>query len=299
MKKRALAIVLTACMGLLAACSGGSKPAATQAAAPAATQAAPAATQAAAPAATEAAKPKETITLRLGHTNAETDARQKEVLKFKELVEERTNGGIKVEVYAGGVLGTAREMVEGLPLGTCEIVVEGYNCMSYFSDKTYDPAPYLYDSYEHFMKCWYDSPVGPKWTEYAAEVGYTVFAPSFRGFRITTSKVPFYDAEGVKGLKIRTPNTKIFVDTWTQLGAQATPMNLSETLTGLQQGTVEAQENPVIMSYTSGFYDVCKYIIKTNHSCGADIFMMDTDFFNSLDPEYQKIIVESATECAK
>lgn len=239
------------------------------------------------------------IVLRLGHTNAETDSRQTEVLKFKEIVEEKTGGAIQVEIYAGGVLGKAREMVEGLPLGTCEIVVEGYNCMSYFSDKTYDTAPYLYDNYEHFMRCWYESDAGATWTKYAAEVGYTVFAPSFRGFRIVTSKKPFYDAEGAKGLKIRTPNTQIFVDTWVELGAQATPMDLSETLTGLQQGTVEAQENPVILSYTSGFYDVCDYVIKTNHSCGADIFMMDTNFFNSLSKEYQDIIVNAAVECAK
>jgi tripartite ATP-independent transporter DctP family solute receptor len=251
------------------------------------------------PAASSGAAPGEQIKLVLGHTNAETDSRQTEVVKFAKLVEERTNGAVKVEVYASGVLGTAREMVEGLQVGLDHIVVEGYNCVAYFSNLAYDTLPFLYDNYDHFMASWYDSDVGKKWIQIADSVNITAFAPSFRGFRIVTSKKPFKNAQEVKGLKIRTPGTQPFIGTWQALETQATPMNLAEVLTGLQQGTIEAQENPVIMSYNYGFYDVCKYVIKTNHVCGADIFMMDKSFFNTIDPKYQTIIKDSAVECAK
>ncbi len=283
MKKQITGMFVCLAMGLIAGC-GPSKESAAASSDPAAKGAKPAVNP---------------IVLRLGHTNAETDSRQTEVLKFADLVEKRTDGAVQVKVYAGGVLGTAREMVEGMQVNLCEIVVEGYNCMAYFSKLGYDTLPYLYDNYEHFMAAWYKSDVGPKWKSIASDVGFEVFGPSFRGFRIVTSTKPFKNADEVKGLKIRTPNVQPFIGTWKALGTQATPMNLAEVLTGLQQGTVEAQENPVILSYNFGFYDVCKYVIKTNHVCGADIFMMSKKFFDSLDPKYQKVIKETADEVAK
>lgn len=76
-------------------------------------------------------------------------------------------------------------------------------------------------------------------------------------------------------------------------------MSLSEVLAGLQQGTIEAQENPVSLSYNYGFYDACDYVIKTNHVCGADIFMIDTNYWNTLDPDVQKVFKETAIECSK
>lgn len=239
---------------------------------------------------------KDAVHLRLGHTNAETDSRHTAVLKFADLVEERTGGKVTVEVYGGGVLGTAREMVEGLQVDMLEIVVEGYNCMSYFTDLAMDTLPFIYDNYDHFMASWYDSDVGDTWISYAEDVNFEVFAPSYRGFRIVTSTKSFTTADEVVGLRIRTPTTSPFLETWQALETQATPMSLSEVLTGLQQGTIEAQENPVSLSYNYGFYDVCDYIIKTNHVCGADIFMMDKTFFDALDADVQAVIKEAAEE---
>lgn len=242
---------------------------------------------------------KSPVTIRIGHTNAETDSRHVMLLKFADLVKERTQGKVIVDVHGGGTLGTAREMVEGLQIGMLEAVVEGYSCMSYFTNKGMDTLPFLYDNYDHFMKCWYNSDIGAMWISYAEEVGFEVFAPSYRGFRIVTSTKPFTNADEVKGLRIRTPTISPFLETWKALETQATPMALSEVLTGLQQGTVEAQENPAGLSYTFGFYDACKYVIKTNHVCGADIFMMSKEYFSSLDTDVQKVFKDTAIECAK
>lgn len=241
----------------------------------------------------------EPVTLVLGHTNSETDSRQTEVLKFKELVEERTNGQVLIEIYPGGVLGNQQEETEGLKLRTQDILVEGYNIVSFYSDYCNDTLPYLYDNYDHFMACWYDSEVGDMWKGYAADAGFTVFAPAFRGFRVTTSNKKFTNADEIAGLKIRVPGGDVWSKTWEQLGAQPTPMDLSEVITGLQQGTVEAQENPVLLSYSYGFADVVDYLILTNHVCGADVFIMDSDRFSELSEEYQEIIVEAAEEAAK
>lgn len=241
----------------------------------------------------------EPVTLILGHTNSETDSRHTMVVKFKELVEERSGGELLIDIYAGGTLGNQSEETEGLKLRTQDILIEGYNIISFYSEYCNDTLPYLYDNYDHFMACWYDSEVGDMWKGYAADAGFTVFAPSFRGFRMVTSMKPFTNADEIAGLKIRVPGGDVWSKTWQQLGAQPTPMDLSEVITGLQQGTVEAQENPVLLSYNYGFADVCKYLILTNHVCGADIFIMDSSRFEELSEEQQKILVEAAEECAK
>ena len=302
--KKFTAIALSAALiASLAACSKPAAPAATTAAAaPAATTAAQAAAPAAttaAPAATEAAKKADPITLVLGHTNAESDTRQTMVLKFKDIVEEKTNGEILIDIYAGGTLGGSREEIEGLKMGTQDILVEGYNIISFYSDMCNDTMPYMYRDYDHFMKCWYDSKVGEMWTKYAADAGFTVFGPSYRGYRVVTSMKPFHNADEVAGLKIRVPGGDVWAKTWQTLGAQPTPMDLSEVITALQQGTVEAQENPVLLSYNNGFADVVKYLIRTNHVCGADVFIMDSDRFAQLTAEQQQILKDAAVEAAK
>ena len=286
--KKAISILLALAMSLSLVACGGSGGSTGGSSAPAASAGA-----------SEAAKPADPIKLVLGHTNSETDSRHTMVMKFKELVEERTNGAIEIEVYAGGVLGNQAKETEALKLRTQDILVEGYAIGSMYNDLCNDTLPFLYDSYEHFMACWYDSEVGDMWLKYGEDAGFTMFAPSFRGFRVTTSMRGFNNADEIAGLKIRVPGGDVWSKTWQQLGAQPTPMDLSEVITGLQQGTVEAQENPVLMSYNYGFADVCKYLIRTNHVCGADIFIMDSARFAELSEEHQTILKEAAEECAK
>jgi tripartite ATP-independent transporter DctP family solute receptor len=239
------------------------------------------------------------VKLLLGHTNAETDPRQTMVENFAKQVSEKTGGKVTVEIYSSGKLGNGKEEIEGLSMGTQDILVEGYAIMAMFSNKCMDSLPYLYRDYNHFMNCWYNSKAGEVWIEYAADAGYTAFAPSYRGFRDVTSMKPLATVQDIAGLKIRTPDSEPFVSTWTNLKAQATPMDLAEVITGLQQGTIEAQENPVLLSYNYGFADVCKYLILTQHSCGADIFMMGNERFNKLPEGVQTILVEAAIICAQ
>lgn len=240
-----------------------------------------------------------TVKLILGHTNAETDPRQTMVENFANQVSEKTGGKVTVEVYSSGKLGNGKEEIEGLSMGTQDILVEGYAIMAMFSNKCMDSLPYLYRDYNHFMNSWYNSKAGETWIGYAADAGYTAFAPSYRGFRDVTSMKPLSSVKDIAGLKIRTPDSEPFVSTWTNLKAQATPMDLAEVITGLQQGTIEAQENPVLLSYNYGFADICKYLILTQHSCGADIFMMSSERFNKLPEAYRTVLVEAATICAK
>ncbi len=241
----------------------------------------------------------ETVVLRLAHINSESDPKHQEALKFKELVEAKTGGAVRVEVYGSGVLGDVREIIEGLQLGTNEIVIEGFGTIpSYSRLSLLDLAPFLYRDRDHFSKVWHGE-LGREILDAAgAEAGMKLFGPSYRGVRVVTSTRRFSTVEELQGLKIRVPSDDMSVQTWQALGASPTPMAMTEVMTGLQQGTIEAQENPPILSFNFGLADVCDYLIETNHRWSADVFMMDAAFFAGLSPEHQQAILEAGNEAA-
>ena len=120
----------------------------------------------------------------------------------------------------------------------------------------------------------------------------------YRGAREVTSKKKFTTPDELKGLKIRVPSQQIYIDTWNVLGASPTPLALTETFTALQQNTVEAQENATIESYGFGFYDVCDYLIKTNHVYSTDVFTFNRDYFNKLPQDIQEALEKAAKEAS-
>jgi len=239
------------------------------------------------------------IVMRLAHINAETDPKHAEALKFKELVEKKTGGKVVIEVYGGGVLGDVREIIEGLQIGTNEIVIEGFGTIpSYTELSLLDLVPFMFRDRAHFDNVW----KGDVGREILAKAGdeskMVLFGPSYRGVRVTTSVKRFTNLAELKGLKIRVPADDMSVKTWQALGARPTPMAMGEVLTGLQQGTVEAQENPPILSYNFGLADVCKFLVRTNHRWSADVFMMDKKYFAKLPESVRTAILEAGQEAA-
>ncbi|MCB6610864.1 TRAP transporter substrate-binding protein [[Clostridium] symbiosum] len=241
----------------------------------------------------------EKIVMRLAHINSNTDPKQMEAEKFKELVEEKTGGKVQIDIYGAGQLGDVNEIIEGLKLGTNEIVIEGFGTIpSYTQLSLLDLVPFMWRDRDHFDKVWNGELGQELLKEASVESGITLFGPSYRGIRVTTSKKPFHNLAELKGLKIRVPSDDMSVKTWEALGAAPTPMAMNEVLTGIQQGTIEAQENPAVLSYNFGLADACKYLIKTNHRWSADVFMMDQDYFNNLPEEIQTAVLEAGKEAA-
>lgn len=240
------------------------------------------------------------IVMKLASANPTGDIKDLTAKKFAEIVAKKTNGKVKVEVYSGGTLGDWREAIEGLGLGVNEIVLESIGGLDAYSKlANVDAVPYIYRDYDHFIKVWYGD-IGKEILDKVGQEGhFKILAPMYRGARIVTSQKEFTNLAELKGLKIRAPNIQVYIKTWQTLGAAPTPLALTEVFTALQQGTVEAQENPIIESYGHGFYDVCKFLILTNHVFSADMFIFNDKYFNNLAPDIQKAIEESAKEAAQ
>lgn len=240
------------------------------------------------------------IVMKLALASAAGDIRDRTCLKMAELAKEKSGGRVVIEVYSGGQLGDWRDTIEGLSMGINEIVLESLGTLDAYSDMAnIDAVPYLYRDVEHFKKAWY-GPIGEKILKTVGDEGnFKLIGAQNRGARIVTSKVPFNNLAELKGLKLRVPNIQVYIETWKTLGATPTPLAFTETFTAIQQNTVVAQENPIVLSYNMSFYDVCKYLIETNHVYSADMFIFNKQYFEGLPADVQKVLTEACNEAAQ
>ncbi len=217
--------------------------------------------------------------------------------KFAELVKEKTNGEVQVEVFSGGALGSWREAIEGLKPAIVNVVIESVGSIAaYTKFANIDAVPFLYRDPDHFKKVWF-SDLGTQIMDRAGkEGGFMLLGPMYRGARYVTSTKKIVDANDLSGFKIRVPSIKIYMDTWNKLGAISTPMNFTEVYTGIQQGTVNGQENPLQACYAAALYEVCPYLIMTKHVYSVDTFIFDRQFFEGIPDKYQTAIQEAANE---
>ncbi len=245
--------------------------------------------------------PDKPLVIRLANASAVGEIKDQVAVKLSELVAERSKGCIDIQVYSGGVLGDWTDTIEGLKMGMNEVVLEGFSSYaSYDPSANLDAIPYLFESYDHFMKV-YQGDLGEEVLDYVGGTcGFKFLGAQYRGFRVTTSNKKFTNLEELKssGLKIRVPSVESYLILWEALGASPVVIGLTDTFTALQQSTVDAQENSIIESYGHGFYDVCDYLIRTNHICGCDVFALDLNYWNGLPAEVQEVIEECANEAA-
>ncbi|MBQ6293846.1 MAG: TRAP transporter substrate-binding protein [Lachnospiraceae bacterium] len=220
--------------------------------------------------------------------------------KFAELVSQKTNGKVTVELYPNSALGTSAECIEGLAAGVCNIVFDPIDNYAAWSEiANINPAPYLYSGIEHYRKVW-EGEVGRKILDAIGEQsGKILLGAGLQGVRIMTTTKPIKTVEDVKGLKLRVPTSSMYIETWAWLGATPTPISASEAFTAIQQGTCEGQENPYGASVGLSMYECCKYVTETNHVYGTDSFGFDKTYFNNLPAEYQKALREAAEEACK
>ncbi|WP_102347436.1 TRAP transporter substrate-binding protein [Bacillus sp. Marseille-P3661] len=242
----------------------------------------------------------ETKTIRAGIGLNDQHPQYIALLKFKEIVEEQTNGSIKVETYHSGQLGDDRTMTEALQLGTQEVTIPSTAPIANFlpAFSVFD-FPFLFPN-EQVADAVLDGPVGQKFLDMLPEQNLVGLAYWENGFRDLTNSVrPVATAADMKGLKIRTMENDLHLEAFRALGANPTPMAFTELFTALQQGTVDGQENPYATIYLQKFNEVQKYISDTHHIYSPFVFLMSKSFYDGLTPEQQEIVKNAAVEAGK
>lgn len=245
----------------------------------------------------EGASTCESATLTLGHAGSDTDPRQSASESFKEKVEAATDGGLTVEVHGNSTLGTWEEMIEGLQLGTTDVVIESLLSLESYSDlASIETTPFLYDSPEQFFEVW-EGDLGDEIKSTIGEAtGYTILGNMYRGPRELTTKVPVTDLAGLSGMTIRTPSAETMVNTWMELGARAEALPWSEVYSALEQGVIDGQENPLDVAVFNGIYEVAPEITMTSHMYANYHFLMWDESLSGMCQEYQDAIRTAADE---
>jgi tripartite ATP-independent transporter DctP family solute receptor len=216
---------------------------------------------------------------------------------FAKLVEERTKGDVAVKVHINAVLGGGREALEAVEVGTQTMVDAALAPVFGF-----EPAfgvlnlPYLFTSRTQ----WYellDGPLGTELLTMLERLGFVGLGYPENGIRHVTNNVrPITKPEDLKGIKIRVMQSPVFISTFKTLGALPTPIPWAELYSALQQGVVDAQENPVVNIYGSKFYEVQKFLSMTGHTYDPNVYFLNKKFFDSLSGEYQAILRSTAKE---
>ncbi len=245
----------------------------------------------------KAEDPGKITVMKIGSTVKADIALGKAEDKFKEVVERETNGSIKVEVFHDSQLGGERDIMEGIQIGTVQGGAVGTAVASNFSPRFgLWSLPFLFpDSNTSYRIL--DGPIGQEVLDDLEDIGIIGFNYWESGIRnLTNNSKEIKLPNDLSGLKIRTLESQIQLDIWTELGALPTPMAFPELFTSLQQGVVDGQENPYSVVASSKFYEVQKYLTETAHLIGVNAFMVNKDFFEGLTDAEQAAIKKAATE---
>lgn len=218
------------------------------------------------------------------------------VLKFGEELEKLTDGRITIRPHYDNALGGEREVFEGMGVGTIDAGIISTGPMGGFIDEflLFD-LPYIFENHEH-VYAFLDSEHGDELAKLVEEeANVKLLAWMENGFRHNTNSVRAIETpEDLKGIDHRTQESQVQIDTWTALGANATPMAWPEVYTGLQQGVIDSQENPLPTIYDMKFYEVQDYLNLTKHVYHPAPLMMSKKLFDSFSAEDQELILEAA-----
>lgn len=239
----------------------------------------------------------ETVVAKLAHTAAADGCYQIGAEKFAELVYEKTDGAVKIEVYPNSQLGSDNEIYESLQMSAVQFDIAGFDGMGAFvPDVKIFNLPFLYSSREEVFSV-LDSELFKELTEQYLQYNIRFLGCFDAGFRqLQTTDTAINSIEDLKGLKIRVPEDPAFMSAMEALGAAPTPTAYSECFMSLQSGVIDGIEVPLDVFGGNGFGEVCKYFAYTNYIFNAPALYVADDFYQSLTPEQQQAIQDAAQE---
>ena len=233
-------------------------------------------------------------TLQLGHLANEDNTWHKAAVRFGEELESLTEGRIAVEVYPNESLGKEMDLINGMQLGTADMTISGESLQNWAPMAALLAIPYGYSSLEHMDEV-ASGEIGDEIEQQIIdEAGVRPIAYFARGARNLTSNRPIDSPDELDSLKMRVPNVPLFVDTWKALGAQPTPMAFSEVFTSLQNGTIDAQENPLALIKSANFDEVQSHVNLTEHVRSWIYLVISELTWNELSDEDKDAVMQAA-----
>ena len=240
------------------------------------------------------------VYLQIGQTAAEDSIWVKASQRFAELASEKSGGTITMDVYPAGQLGSQTDLYDQMYAGATVI---GVGTPAYFADMGAPEfgiiaGPYLATSWDDIDKLqeseWFSAQ-----EKIMEDGGIKVLSFNLRvGTRETLTTKPVEKLADLKGMKIRVPNSSVYINTYTALGANPIPMNLGEVYTSLSQGVIEGEDNTISTMQSEKHYEVAKNLIMDHHIYDLQCFCMSAMIFNAMSEDQQAALLEAAEEAA-
>jgi tripartite ATP-independent transporter DctP family solute receptor len=236
------------------------------------------------------------MTLKLGLVAPPTHPHSISQKILADYVKEKTNGEITIDVFPMGQLGGERSMVEQVQGGTLDIADVTTAVMSNFVPEiSMIDLPFIWPARGVAYSVLGDSEFLQIVTDAFPKRGMVAFGFGENEFRdLTNIKKEVRKPEDVKGMKIRVMESPVYLETWRTLNASPVPMPFPEVYNALQQGVIDAQENPLLTSILMKFTEVCPYVTILNYSLAETVKVMNIDRWKQLTPAQQQIFREGA-----
>ncbi len=239
------------------------------------------------------------ITIKLSHPSGAVagDPIHEAAMLMQTLLEEKSNGVIKVQVYPGGQLGSESRNVQDVQSGIVEMaMITAGNMISYSPSFGVLDFPYLFQSREEAWKA-IDAIKETFTTLQVRESGTRTIAWLEQGFRnITNSKKAITSLNDLQGLKIRVPNNKFVIAAFKSWDINPVPIAWDEVFSSLQQGVVDGQENPYVSIYVHKMYEMQKYVTDIHYKIWVGVFIVNEDWFQNLSVDVQRVILQAGEE---
>jgi len=216
-----------------------------------------------------------------------------------EEIKKRTGGKFEIQVFPASSLGKETDINQGMLLGTVDMIISGPS----FAARSYPRLgiayyPFIFRDGEHLLAYSKSAVFKEMIDGFREKTGIQILAYTYYGARMTTSNKAFTDCAGMKGLKIRVPDVASYRATPEACGANPTPIAFAELYLALQNGTVDAQENPLTTIEAKKFYEVQKHIMLTGHIVDGLTTQVAPHVWNKLSDAEKKIFSEVALEAA-
>ena len=219
--------------------------------------------------------------------------------KFAEEVDRLSDGRIKIQVYANSTLGGDRELLESCKDGDIPFVVQNTAPqVTFMPDLAVFDVPCAFENLDECRKVLDDQEFSSLISDVYESGGYQLLGVADQGFRVMSTNKAVHTIDDFKGQKIRTMENPFHLAFWKSIGANPTPMSFAEVYIGLQQHTIDAQENPYEVIVSNRLYEQQDYVIETNHLPHLISLIVSSEFMDSL-PEDQQAIIREAAETAK
>ena len=239
-------------------------------------------------------------TMYLAHTLPQTHPVHKGILEFKNALEQKSSGKMTIKIFPDGQLGSERETLELLQIGSVAVTkVSAATLSNFVPEYKILGIPYLFRNKEHMFSV-LEGEVGKSILEKGEKFwlrGLCYYDAGSRSFY--TSKKAIRTPEDLKGLKIRVMNNQMAINMVNALGGSATPMAYGELYTAIQQGVVDGAENNPPSFVSSNHYEVSKYYTLDQHSAVPDVLLISTKFWEKLNEEEKVWVQDAANESSQ